>query len=232
LGAMIISSLHFAAMRRDAQPETERRPFFVYADEFQSFATSTFASILSEARKYRLGLILAHQYIAQLPEGVRDAVFGNVGTLISFTVGTDDARYLAREFAPALTADDLANMERYQMAIRLMVNGTVTASFTAAGFPPLEGKTGSREKVIDASRARYARPATLVDEKIRTWSERLYRAHRQAISPSSSSAGGPREVLPRFSLLEAGEDALDEAATAEVVDAPAAATDQMAESGE
>ena len=95
LGAMIISALHFATMRRVGQAQSERKPFFLYADEFQSFATSTFASILSEARKYRLGLILAHQFTSQLPEVVRDAVFGNVGTLVSFGVGPDDARFLA-----------------------------------------------------------------------------------------------------------------------------------------
>ena len=235
LGAMIISSLHFAAMRRVALPEAERRPFFVYADEFQSFATSTFAGILSEARKYRLGLILAHQYIAQLPEGVRDAVFGNVGTLISFTVGTDDARYLAREFAPALTAEDLANMERYQMAMRLMVNGTVTPAFTAAGFPPVGDKTGSREKVIDCVTGALRPPGS----SGRGEDPHLERACLSCPSPAhcsatSSSTGGPREALPRFSLLDAGEDAPDDApeAESEVAAVPAPATDQMVESGE
>jgi hypothetical protein len=173
LGAMIISSIQFAAMRRVAQPENERKPFFLYADEFQSFATSTFANILSESRKYRLGLVLAHQYISQLPEDVREAIFGNVGSLVSFTIGPDDARFLEREFAPGFSAQDLMNLERYQMAVRLMVDGSVTPSFSAVGWPPLDGRTNLKDKAIAASRTQYAREVSMVEKKIRIWSERV-----------------------------------------------------------
>lgn len=206
LGAMIISSLHFAALRRVSQPEGQRRPFLLYADEFQSFATSTFASILSEARKYRLGLILAHQYISQLPEDVRAAIFGNVGTLVSFTVGPDDARFLERQYAPALSAEDLMNLDRYHMAVRLLVEGTVTPGFTAAGLPPLDGKTDQRDRTIAASRARYARDIAVVEKKIRTWTERVYHAPRSE-GFATATSGRLREEYPRLALVaEDGDD--------------------------
>jgi len=224
LGAMIISSLHFAAMRRVTQPENERRPFFLYADEFQSFATSTFASILSEARKYRLGLILAHQYISQLPDDVREAVFGNVGSLVAFTVGPDDARFLEREFAPGFSAGDLVNLERYRMAVRLMVEGSVTPSFSATGMPPYVEKTGLRERVIASSRGQYAREVAVVEKRIRTWSERIYHAPRWA-GDISAKSGGPRGVLPRFPLV--GQEGKEDEGNTE-----APATDQMGDSGE
>jgi hypothetical protein len=216
LGAMIISSLHFTAMRRVAQPESERNPFFLYADEFQSFATSTFASILSEARKYRLGLILAHQYIAQLPDEVRDAIFGNVGSLVSFTVGPEDARFLERQFAPALAAEDLMNLDRYHMVIHLMVEGTTLPAFTAVGMPPVEGTTGLREKVIAVSRTAYARDVAIVQKKIRTWSERVYQLPRKG-EVAHQAVGGPRSESGRLPLIN---------------DPGSPATDQMADNGE
>lgn len=217
LGAMIVSSIHFAAMRRVSQAQHERKPFFLYADEFQSFATSTFAGILSESRKYRLGLILAHQYLTQLPDAVRDAVFGNVGSLLAFTIGPDDARFLEREFAPGFSAQDLMNLERYHMAMRLMVNGSVTQSFSAVGFQPSEGKTGLRDRAIAASRSQYARDVAVVEKKIRVWSERIYSAPR-GVQAGSLEPGGPREDEPRFSLI------------ADATEHPA--TDQMDDKGE
>jgi len=223
LGAMIVANLHFATMRRVSQPQGERRPFFLYADEFQSFATSTFASILSEARKYRLGLVLAHQYTSQLPEGIRDAIFGNVGTLLSFAVGPDDARFLASQFAPALSAEDLLNLDRYHLAVRLLVDGTATPGFTAVGLPPVEERTGSRERAIAASRARYARQAAVVDQRIRTWSERVYRPPRWPARQAQRSAA---EAPARLALLDEGEATESEDAV------PAPATDQMGASGE
>ena len=119
---MLVSRLQFAAMNRVKIPEPERKDFFVYADEFQNFATSSFATILSEARKYRLNLILAHQYLAQVPEEVKDAIFGNVGTMISFTVGQADAEILSREYAPVFDASDLIGLEKYHIYVKLMIN--------------------------------------------------------------------------------------------------------------
>ena len=110
LGAMIITRLQLAAMGRVDVPESQRRDFFLYVDEFQNFATESFANILSEARKYRLSLILAHQYIEQLDEKVRAAVFGNVGTLVCFRIGAADAEFLEKEFMPEFEATDLVNL--------------------------------------------------------------------------------------------------------------------------
>jgi len=107
LGALLITQLQEAAMSRVDTPEEERRDFFLYVDEFQNFSTESFVNILSEARKYRLSLILAHQYISQLLESVRDAIFGNVGTLIAFRVGPDDAEFLENQFAPTFNTEDL-----------------------------------------------------------------------------------------------------------------------------
>ncbi|MHC1743980.1 MAG: type IV secretory system conjugative DNA transfer family protein [Syntrophobacteraceae bacterium] len=120
LGAMMISKLQLAAMGRVDVPEEERPDFYLYVDEFQNFATESFATILSEARKYRLNLILAHQYISQLDESVQNAVFGNVGTLVSFRVGPMDTEVLEKVFAPTFRASDLMNLDRYHIYVKLM----------------------------------------------------------------------------------------------------------------
>ena len=168
-----------------------------------------------------MGLILAHQFTSQLPEAVRDAVFGNVGTLVSFGVGPDDARFLAGHFAPTLMAEDLMNLNRYHMAVRLMVDGTPTPGFTAEGLPPAGEKTGMRETVIAASMAHYAREATVVDQRIRTWSERVYRPPRW---PDREGRSSPEGTLSGASLLE-------ETAEPVTVVLPEPAADQMGTSG-
>ncbi|MDD2671769.1 MAG: type IV secretion system DNA-binding domain-containing protein, partial [Syntrophales bacterium] len=123
LGALMISKIQLAAMGRVDIPEEGRRDFYLYVDEFQNFATESFTNILSEARKYRLCLILAHQYIAQMEETVRDAVFGNVGTLTVFRVGAEDAEALEPEFTPEFLAQDLVNLEKYNIYLKLMIDG-------------------------------------------------------------------------------------------------------------
>src|SRR4030065_1788244 len=130
LGAMIVSQLQFAAMRRVNIPESERRDFFLFADEFQNFATDSFATVLSEARKYRLDLTLTHQYIEQMPLAVKDAVFGNIGTLVCFTVGPTDAHFLEREFEPTFLQNDLINLGRFEMYIKLQVGVMQTPPFS------------------------------------------------------------------------------------------------------
>ncbi len=154
-------------------------------------------------------------------EAARDAVFGKVGTPVSFGVGHADARFLAGQFAPTLMADELMNLDRYHMAVHLMVDGTPTAGFTAEGLPPVQERTGARETVIAASRARYAREAAVVDQMIRTWSERVYRPPRW---PEREARSSPEGMLSRASLLDE---------TAEPVTAvlPAPAADQMGASG-
>ncbi|HEX7455899.1 MAG TPA: type IV secretion system DNA-binding domain-containing protein [Candidatus Nanoarchaeia archaeon] len=171
LGAMIVSQLQFAAMRRVDMPEEQRRDFFLYADEFQNFATESFAAVLSEARKYRLDLTLTHQYIEQMPQSVKDAVFGNVGTLMCFTVGPTDAAFLEKEFEPVFTANDLINLGRYEMYLKLQVDDTQSQPFSARSLPTAVGATHLRERAVAASRAKYGRPVERIEKIIKKWSE-------------------------------------------------------------
>jgi hypothetical protein len=136
-------------------------------DEFQNFANESFASILSEARKYRLALTMAHQYIAQMPEEVRDAVFGNVGTMITFRIGGDDAAQFEKEFAPYIEPEDIVNLGIYQIYLKLMINGVTSHPFSAVTLPPLQkGEIIYVDEVLQASRQNFARPRKDVEEKI------------------------------------------------------------------
>ncbi len=170
LGGMLVTRLQLAAMGRVDIPEPDRKDFYLYVDEFQNFATLSFANILSEARKYRLNLILAHQYIEQLAEEVAAAVFGNVGTIVAFRVGAADAEVLEKEFTPTFTAEDLVNLTKYDTYMKLMINGVASLPFSASGLPPVTGETGNRDKVIHVSRERYAKPREIIEEKIIRWS--------------------------------------------------------------
>lgn len=170
LGAMLITKLQLAAMDRASIPEQDRRDFYLYVDEFQNFATESFATILSEARKYRLNLIIAHQYITQMEEVVRDAVFGNVGTIISFRVGAFDAEYLEKEFMPYFTQTDLVNLDKYNAYIKLMINGATSAPFSMETIAPVAETYNSKEKVLRVSRERYGSPRKEIEEKIARWS--------------------------------------------------------------
>jgi len=171
LGGMLITKIQLAAMERVDIPEHERKDFLLYVDEFQNFATPSFATILSEARKYHLGLIMAHQYVAQLDEVVADAVFGNVGTIVSFRVGGADADMLVKEFTPVFTEEDLVNLTKFHIFLKLMINGVASSPFSAITLPPLSDATGSTEKVIRVSRERYGRKKEIIEEKIQKWSD-------------------------------------------------------------
>ncbi len=171
LGAMIITRLQLAAMSRVDLPEKERRDFFLYVDEFQNFATDSFVSVLSEARKYHLSLTLSHQYIGQLVHEsntkVRDAVFGNVGTIICFRVGAADAEFLEKEFEPDYTENDLVNLANYNIYLKLMIDGVASHPFSAQTLPPhLLPAANLRKEIIEATRQKYAVPRTIVEEKI------------------------------------------------------------------
>ncbi len=170
LGAMMITKIQLAAMSRIDIPESERKDFYLYVDEFQNFATESFVNILSEARKYRLNLILAHQYIAQLDEKVRSAIFGNVGTIICFRVGAEDAEILAKEFAPRFTETDLVNLDKYHIYVKLMIDGVTSEPFSAVTLPPIFESYGNKEKIIRVSRERYSEERKVVEEKIARWS--------------------------------------------------------------
>lgn len=171
LGAMMITKIQLAAMGRVDIPETERKDFYLYVDEFQNFATESFANILSEARKYRLNLILANQYITQIDEKVRDAIFGNAGTIISFRVGATDAEYLEKEFAPVFVQNDIVNLPKYNIYLKLMIDGIAGDAFSAQVLPPvyIEDTMENEEKIIAASRQRYASSKEEIEDKISRW---------------------------------------------------------------
>jgi len=138
LGAMLIAKIGLTALSRQDMPEAERKDFYLYVDEFQSFATNSFIDILSEARKYRLNLILSNQYLGQMEEKIRMAILGNVGTLISFRVGAEDAKYLTQEFYPVFSQDHLVNLSAYNIYLKLMIDGTTSQPFSAETLPSVE----------------------------------------------------------------------------------------------
>jgi type IV secretory pathway VirB4 component len=157
LGAMLITKLQLAAMHRVDMPEEARRDFYLYVDEFQNFATGSFIKIMSEARKYRLNIMLANQYMAQIPEEVQKAILGNAGTIISFSVGAGDASILFKEFAEVFSETDLVNLSNYQVAIKLMIEGESTRPFLAHTLPLPISRNENREKVIRISRERWSK---------------------------------------------------------------------------
>ena len=199
LGGMIVTKIQLGAMGRVDMPEEDRKDFYLYVDEFQNFATESFANILSEARKYHLNLILAHQYINQLVfDGnsvVRDAVFGNVGTLICFRVGADDAEFLEKEFEPVFMMNDLVNLAKYNIYLKLMIDGIAGDGFSAQTLPPanLSDTQDNMEKVIKVSRERYSRSRAEVEEKIARWSGMMDLADYENLAKGKEIANGPSE---------------------------------------
>lgn len=166
LGAMFITKIQLAAMNRANLPEEQRRDFFLFVDEFQNFATSSFIKILAEARKYRLCLTMANQYIGQLQsteikDDLSKAIFGNVGTLISFIVGAEDARILAREFGQTYTEEELVTLGKYQIIIKLCIDSLTSNPFYATTLPLPRCRNQNREKVIRLSREKYTKPSFL-----------------------------------------------------------------------
>ena len=177
LGAMLITKIQLAAMERVKIRPEERRDFFLYVDEFQNFVTDSFADILSEARKYKLNLVFAHQYIGQLVTDsstkVRDAVFGNVGSLVSFRVGAADAEFLEKEFEPKFCITDIVNLANYNIYLKLMIDGVNSHPFSATTLPPRDPITDralNKEKIINASREKYSKSLKDVEEGINNWS--------------------------------------------------------------
>jgi hypothetical protein len=170
LGAMLITKLQLAAMRRVDIPEPERKDFYLYVDEFQNFATTSFIKILSEARKYRLNLMMANQYMAQIPLEITKAILGNAGTMMCFTIGADDASVVKREFSEVFTENDLVGLQNYQIAARLMIDAHATRPFLATTLPLPMSKNQNREKVIRVSRERYAKKKSEADSAFLTGS--------------------------------------------------------------
>jgi energy-coupling factor transporter ATP-binding protein EcfA2 len=173
LGAMIVTKIYLAAMSRaDVSKDVMAKlpPFYLFVDEFQNFANDSFSDILAEARKYKLNLTIAHQYIEQMEETVRDAVFGNVGTTISFRVGPLDAEVLEKIFLPTFTAEDIVNLGKYQIYLTLMIDGVGSKPFSATNMAPLPRKSITyRNEVIENSRAMYAHTRSEIQDKVEGW---------------------------------------------------------------
>ena len=166
LGSMIVTKIWLSALSRANLPEEKRRSFYLYVDEIHSFLTLSFADILSEARKYGLHMTLAHQYIDQLDEKVRGAIFGNVGTVISFRVGIDDAEHLAKQFYPIFNQNDLINIPNYHIYLKLMVDGATSQPFNAITLPPPEKVRSYKKEIIKLCREKYSRPRKEVETAI------------------------------------------------------------------
>ena len=175
LGGLFVTKIYLAAMSRAelSQSEIDKLPpFYLYVDEFQNFANESFAQILSEARKYKLALTVANQYVTQMVDEVRDAILGNVGSMVTFRIGPSDADIFEKEFAPTFIAQDLTNLGFAQIYLRLMIDGMTSKPFSARTMPPMEAPVRSyREEIIAMSRAQYAKPRAIVDEDIRKWHE-------------------------------------------------------------
>jgi hypothetical protein len=169
LGSLLTTQFQLGAMARADRPEDLRPDFYLFIDEFQNFSTDAFASILAEARKYRLCLILSHQYIDQLSLPVRQAVFGNVGTLITFRVGYADAEVMEKEFGNTFAASTLADLNRYEAVVKLLEDGANREPFRAKMLPPLENRIGRKEKLIARSRERFAVRRAVIEDKLNRW---------------------------------------------------------------
>ncbi len=166
LGSLLVTKLQLAAAGRADMPEGKRRPFHLYVDEIHSFLTLSFTDILSEARKYRLYLVMSHQYLDQLDERMRAAVFGNVGTLISFRVGAIDAEHLAREFYPTFDETDLVNIPNHHIYLKMMIDGHTSRAFSAVTMPPRTSAFSYRKMIIASSREKYGTPRDQVERKM------------------------------------------------------------------
>jgi len=174
LGGMVITRLQSTAMERVDIPVDEREDFFLYVDEFQNFATESFAKILSEARKYKLNLTMTNQYIDQIPLTVRQAIFGNVGTIGSFVVSPADAGILEQEFAPVVEADDLVSLDAWAMYVKLCIDGMTSVPFSAKSLPVRYHNFGLKEDIVAKSSEAYGTSREVIEDKINRWSSQEY----------------------------------------------------------
>lgn len=193
LGALMVTKIQLAAMGRASIPMDMRRPFYLYVDEFQNFATDSFAVILSEARKYGLNLTVANQYVSQMPETVRDAVFGNVGSMITFRVGANDATVIGKYFEPVFEPGDLIKLHNYHAFISMSINGDKSSPFSGKtlAMPPVEADQSDR--IIEMSRKRYANSRESVEQQITRWSLSALTDTEEGVSHPGSADIEPRE---------------------------------------
>lgn len=174
LGALLVNRLMFFALKREEMEEKDRLPFYLYVDEFQNFATDSFITILSEARKYGLSLNLTNQYTSQLSEEIKDSILGNVGSILCMTLGAQDAAVMAPEFAPTFTEQDLVNQERFSYYCKLQIDGFQSQPFSAKALPPREGSNDNAAFIRQSSRDKYGTPKWYIEERIERWVKRPF----------------------------------------------------------
>jgi len=180
LGLILVSKMQMAAMKRARIPEAERKDFYLYIDEFQNFTTDSIATILSEARKYKLNLTIAHQYMPQLKQEIRDAVLGNVGTMGSFRIGAEDAENLEKQFSPAFSKYDLVNLDNFNLIAKMMIDGKVSTPFKMQLMPFHQGKKEIVEPIKKIAKLKYGKPRAIVEQEI---AERSFLNPTQSVSP-------------------------------------------------
>ena len=166
LGLIVVGKIVMASFARIDMPEEQRKDFFLYMDEFQNFTTQSIETALSEARKYRLALSIAHQFIGQLPEEIRNAVFGNIGSIVSFRIGAEDSEFLVKQFAPVFDENDLINIDNYNAYVKLLINGATTQPFNIETYPPAKGNMDMARNIKQLSRFKYGRERNSVEAEI------------------------------------------------------------------
>jgi hypothetical protein len=201
LGSMLVTKFKIDAMSRADIPEEQRREFCLYVDEFQNFATKSFAEILSEARKYKLALTMANQYIGQLVTGdkdssLRDAIFGNVGSLVSFQIGSDDAEELSMQFEEMVSPKDILSLPKYNAYVRLMIDGIPSKPFSVGTLPPPKFEVDEEqvEKYRELSRERYTEKRAVVEEKIIRWAASAMEAQTARVAVEKSKEKEEEEI--------------------------------------
>jgi hypothetical protein len=166
LGLILVSKMQMAAMKRARISEKERTDFYLYIDEFQNFTTDSIATILSEARKYKLNLIMAHQYMPQLKQEIRDAVLGNVGTMGSFRIGAEDAENLEKQFLPTFSKYDLVNLDNLNFVLKMMIDGKISTPFRVQLMPFHNGNPEIIQPIKKISKLKYGKPRAIVEQEI------------------------------------------------------------------
>ncbi|HEX7259634.1 MAG TPA: DUF87 domain-containing protein [Candidatus Saccharimonadia bacterium] len=200
LGALMVTKIQLAAMSRANIPLDQRRPFYLYVDEFQNFATDSFATILSEARKYALNLTVANQYVSQMPEEVRSAVFGNVGSIVSFRVGVDDAPIIAKNFAPLFEPDDLGKLHNQHILIDMSIDGEKSMPFSAKTLRMPDPEYDFTPQLIELSRQHYASDRTQVEQEISEWTLGQAATEKPSAEQEATPAPTPHEQKPNSFL--------------------------------
>jgi len=163
---IVVGKILIAAFSRTDIPEEQRRDFYLYIDEFHNVTTNTITSVLAEARKYKLNMIFGHQFIGQLDEETRKAIFGNVGSILAFRMGPEDAKYLVTEFEPVFDENDLMNFDNYNAAFRLLIKGETSKPFNLVTFPPTKGNPETAKLIKELSRIKYGRPREAVESEL------------------------------------------------------------------